>query len=254
MLLILFSLQAVSVLWWIYLQTLPIHTTIWNFLYNGVYGLVFLLGGLTGLFYGMKLGGLKSSVGRATTFIAAGLTFYGIGQFMWVYYNLHTNNNIPYPSPADFLFTASMVLYGIGFWYLLRMYRALLTRRLALELAGALIITWGIILLFIGPPDFNETNMIARTLNFVYPFGDAVLVSLAFVTFRTGGGKVDKSILAFVGGMILLATADTLFTYRNNMGIYWNGDITDLLFSLSGFMLSWGVIRTINSFVKVNTK
>ncbi|MBI1862949.1 hypothetical protein HYS00_02415 [Candidatus Microgenomates bacterium] len=253
MLLILFVLQFLTTVWWIVLQTFPSHSTIWNFVYNGVYGLVFLYGGIVGSAFGTKLGGWKSSIGRATILISSGLLFYGIGQFVWMYYNMYLHNNVPYPSLADLFFILLSPLVGLGFWYILSMYRTFISRRLIIELFITLIVIGSINIIFVTRPDLsNEVGLWGKVLNIYYPLSDSLLASLAFITFRTGGGKFEKSILLFSAGMLLMSTADTLFTFRNNTGAYWNGDITDLLFALGGFTLSWGIIRTLESFVKVD--
>lgn len=251
MLTLLVVLQIIVTAWWLFLQRAPNEPGTWHFLFNGGYGLVFLVGGLGGLYQSFRLGGLRSTVGRAITFVSLGLTSYAIGQFIWMVYNLILTQEVPYPSVSDLFFIVATPLFGIGFWHLLRMYRTFITKRLALELIIAFSLSSGVIILLIGPPDVSyDVNVAARFLNVFYPFADALLVSLAFVTFRTGGGTVDKSMVMFAVGMLLLSAADTLFTYRNNQEVYWNGDVSDLLFAFSGFFISYGVIRTVKSFIK----
>lgn len=134
---------------------------------------------------------------------------------------------------------------------MLKMYRTFITQRILGELLIALILSTGVITLLIGPPDVSYTlDLTTRLLNGYYPLGDALLMALAFIVLRTGGGKMDRSILIIAGGMLLLAAADTLFTYRNNTEIYWNGDVSDLLFAYSGFFLSIGIVKTVKSFIK----
>lgn len=251
MLRLLVILQILVTVWWVYLQQSPGVSDIQHFLFNGMYGLIFLTGGVGGLFHGIRLGGFRSTVGRAITFISLGLSSYGIGQFIWMSYNLIFRQPVPYPSYADLFFITATPLFGIGFWHILRMYRTFITHRLAGELAIAFVIASAAIMFILGLPDVSsELGFGAKFLNVFYPFGDALLVSLAFVTFRTGGGTVDKSIIMYAVGMLLLAAADTVFTYRNNVGIYWNGDISDFLFALSGFFISLGIIKTVRSFLK----
>jgi diguanylate cyclase len=247
MLIILILLQAIVAVWWGYLQLTPDKTTLANYLFNGVYGATFLYGGLLGLFNGLKLGGFRSTVGRSITIISVGLILYALGQYSWLVYNLVLDSEVPYPSIADIFFVLSMPLFAIGFWLILRMYRTFLSAKMVVQLIIGVVIWSALTALVVGTPDLSG-DLVSRFLNSYYPFGDAVLASLAFITFRTGGGKIDRSILMFVAGMLLLAAGDIVFTFRNNNETYWNGDISDILFAASGFFICLGVIRTIKSF------
>ena len=83
----------------------------------------------------------------------------------------------------------------------------------------------------------------AKFLNIVYPAADSLLTALAITILRTEKGIADHpNILFFVFSFIVLAAADTVFSFRSSAGIYWNGDISDLLFAVSGFLTSWGIL------------
>lgn len=251
MLTLLIVLQSTVIVWWVYLQMVPSHTEIGNYLFNGMYGLLFLTGGLYGLWASTRLGGLRSTVGRTVLLISTALLSYSTGQFLWMSFNIFLRDEVPYPSAADFFFASAMPLFGLGFWLILKMYRTFITQRLLVELLIALVVSGGSIILLIGPPDISyNLSLTTRILNVYYPLGDALLMALSFIAFRTSGGKIDRSILAYAGGMLLLAAGDTLFTYRNNLEVYWNGDISDLLFACSGFLMSIGIVKTIRSFAK----
>jgi hypothetical protein len=251
MLKVLIFLQAIVTGWWVYLQFSGDHTLNANYLFNGVYGVIFLYGGVIGSVYAVRLGGLRSTVGRALSLISLALIAYGIGQFIWMYYNLVLHKEVPYPSYADLFFGLTIPVFSLGFWHILKMYRTFLSGKILAQLMIVLFISAGTISVLIGPPDLSgKLDLMSRFLNLYYPLGDALLVSLAFITFRTGGGKIDRSIILYVIGMLLLATADNLFTWRHNNEIYWNGDFSDLLFAFSGFLLSYGVVKTVRSFVK----
>lgn len=101
MLILLIVLQSVVTAWWLYLQMLPDHTWIGNYLFNGLYGLVFMAGGMYGLLASVRLGGLRSTVGRTVLLISSALVSYSIGQFMRMALNIVLKDEIPYPSVAD---------------------------------------------------------------------------------------------------------------------------------------------------------
>lgn len=251
MLTFLLILQTLIAGWWVYLQLLPSHITSYNYLFNGVYGLMFFFGGFVGIRYSVQLGWVQSTVGRALTLVSSALISYGVGQFIWMWYNLILRQEVPYPSYADLFFVLTTPLFGVGFWYMLKMYRTFVTKRYMIEFYIAAIVSTVVITFLIGPPDVSgNLTVLSRALNVYYPLGDSILIALAFIAFRTSGGKMDRNLLMFIIGILLLASGDTLFTFRNNNSLYWNGDITDLLFSFGGFFMSLGVVKTIRSFVK----
>lgn len=245
-------LQIIALFWWVNLQLIPSHTTSWNFWFNGFYGAVFLTGGFIGLFSITQVGGTRSSIGNALLYTSGGIVMYGIGQFVWLGYNL-IGTDVPYPSIADFFFVSFVPLVAVGFWHIFKIFKTEMKRRIIMEFVLTLLVVATIVLTFINQPDLNrELSLGSRLLNMYYPLADSFMIAIAIFTFRLSSDKFNKTILFFIAGLLSHAIADFLFTYNTTQGLYWNGDFSDLLFSIGGFFMGMGVITLVDSFTMID--
>ena len=241
-------LQIVVFAWWALLQVSPNHTSILNFWFNGAYGGIFLIGGLTGLLAISRLGGLRSTVGRGLLYTASGLFLYGIGQILWLWFNL-TGHEVPYPSIADAFFVLLMPCLLLGIWNITLLFIPRIKPLQIFEFVLLTVIILAVTTIFINKPELGiELSPLTNGLNIYYPFADAVIVALSIVALRTVGGKFNIIMLFITVGALLHAIADILFTHSTTVGTYWNGDLSDLLFSLGGFSITVGLITLISLF------
>ena len=245
-------LQIFALFWWVNLQLIPSHTTDWNFWFNGYYGVVFLVGGLIGLFSTSQVGGTKSSIGNALIFTSSGIVMYGIGQMVWLGYNL-MGTDVPYPSLADFFFISFVPLLAVGFWHIFKIFKTEIKRKIIFEFALTLLVVAAVVLTYINQPDLNlELSLESRLLNMYYPLADSFMIAIAIFTFRLSSDKFNKTILFFIIGLLSHAIADFLFTFNTAHNLYWNGDLSDLLFSIGGFFMGMGVISLVDSFTMID--
>ncbi|MBI1862948.1 hypothetical protein HYS00_02410 [Candidatus Microgenomates bacterium] len=246
------TLHAFNTLWWIMLENSFAHqASIWNFLFNGLYGMEYLCGGIIGMYYHRRLGGLKSTIGTSLFFLSMGMIIYSVGAFTWLGYNLLSKTELPYPSWADLFYSLLVPFFVIGLWRLLKMYNAFSSWKRILEFLVLLVIISCVMIFVVIHPDISpHLPFGVNFFNLFYPLGDSFLATLAIIAFRSSGGKMDKSILIFSAGLIVHTSADILFSYRNSHGLYWNGDVSDYVFACAGFMLSLGIVGIIRSFDK----
>ncbi len=247
-LLIAFTLLFVLCLGWdAYLYTLPNHTTSWNFLYNILYGGVFFVGGGIALQYAVRFG-LKTNLGKMLLFLGLGMLSFWGGNIIWVYYTFVLKDAVPFPSLADASYTLLYPLMAIGTVYLLRIYQTLVTKSVIRDSVIIVIVSFAVIFGFFARPDLSsDLPLIQKIINVYYPFGDVVITSIALIALRIGGGKIHFSLYIFSFGLALQTAADLLFTYRNAVGTYWNGDISDLLYTCGAYFISVGLFEIINS-------
>ncbi len=219
----------------------PDHTTDANYSINLLYSLFFFIGAITAFIKSSKIENNKN-LKKSALFFGIGNSFYGIGLLIWSYYNIVLKVDMPYPSWADASF---LVFYpGIiaGIIFLIKAVGEKITRKMLLEGLIVFLIFFGLLYQFIyqnsaGISFFDPTNM----LNFIYLMADSLLTAAALIVLRTEEGiSKHPYILYFVFGFIMLATADTIFSYNSAVGTYWNGDISDLLFAVSGFLTAIG--------------
>lgn len=224
----------------------------WNYLFNTAYALLYFSGGLAAI-WGTKLHGFRSSVGKELFSIAIGMCGFAVGLFIWSYYNMVLKVEIPYPSLADIFFILYIPFIAYGIINLLREFGMLFSKRIICESAGIFIIA-GILIFFFGnPPDLSPTlPFFTKALNIFYLLGDSFLITLGFMLIRLTQGHIHQSFFFFIAALLVMALADLVFGYRTGAQMYWNGDISDLLYALSGCLFSLGVVKIVSVQLRIN--
>lgn len=214
-----------------------------NFIFNLAYSAVFILGAIFASVNFKKFSG-SPDLKRSMLFYGLGMIAYALGLFVWTYYNLILRVDIPYPSLADAAFLLYYPGVILGTYFLLKSFGGALTSKLIVEGILVMLVLFVSLYLFLNQTSLGpDVTTGAKILNILYPFFDSFLVALAITILRTEIGISEHpNILYFVFSFIILAVADTLFSFRQAAGIYWNGDISDLLFAVSGFLTSLGIL------------
>jgi hypothetical protein len=240
---------ALTVIWDIALYFLPQHDTVWNYLFNICYATFFLYALFVGI-YGAKHLGLQSAMGKALLFLGLGSGAYGLATYIWVFYNIVLHVEVPFPSIADVFFLLLAPLMAIGCWHLISTLRSQVTSNHVLESVGILIIACVIIFGFVYKVEIAQNvPFLTNVINVLYPLGDVALICLAFIVWRTGGGKIHHGVRVLVVVMLLQTIADSIFTVQTSTDTYWNGGIADAMWALAGFVFSLAVIKLYNDFV-----
>lgn len=218
----------------------PTHTTNLNYLYNASYGLNFLLASYLSFSF------LKAFPKQQSALLsfASAFTSFTVAQAIWIYYNLFTNTEIPYPGPADFFWVLFYFLIALGVVLLLKSFSVSLTFSNLMEI---LVISGLIFLIISSFLSLNNTQVglpfLTKLLNYAYPICDSILIALSITALRSHIGRLNSNFLYFIFGFIALTIGDTTFAYQTTLETYWNGNITDLTYAISGFLL---LIATIN--------
>lgn len=224
--------------------------TMWNYGFNVGYAFLYLTGGLIAL-VGLKHLGFKSTLGQQLLYFSIGLLGYTAGQFIWSFYNIVLKVDTPYPSIADAFFILYIPFIGMALANLLRVFYSIVTVRLILESIGVFALSTLIIFTSIGIGNSESgAPLLTRIFDILYPLGDITLITMIFLLIRVTQGRIHKSILYFIAALLVMVIADFTFTYRTSKEIYWNGDITDVLFATSGFLLSLGIIHVLSRIPK----
>lgn len=245
------TLFAVSLIWDFTLYTNTDKTTFFHFLYNLVYGSIFIFGGLVTLFYSVQFS-LSTNLGKMLLFFGLGLLSFATGNIIWYFYNNFLQVEIPFPSIADVMYISFYPLMVIGTLYLLKIYKTLVTQNIVRDSIIIVIISFIVIFTIFSRLDLlSDFTLIQKFVNVFYPVGDAVIIALTLIALRIGGGKLHPSLYIFTFGLLMQSVADLLFNYRNAIGVYWNGDIADLFFSFGGYFMSFGIFEIINNLNQV---
>ena len=246
---------AVIVIWWLvlYLQNIRYETV--NYLYQFAFGLIPLLGGISGIIKSKKWGGLKSKVGSALFYISLGLVTWGIGQMFWsVLYNIILKVEVPYPSLADIGYVLSWPLWAVG---IIKLSHATGARFSLIRFKGKvfLFVIPIILVLF----SYYFLVVVARGglltdisggylkvfFDLAYPTGDVVILTLAVLiyglSFNYLGGKFKLPIIILLLGFVVNYFVDFSFSYVTTAETYYNGHWVDLLFPTAMMLIAFGV-------------
>lgn len=217
-----------------------------------MYGAIFFTGGAIAIKYAVGFS-LKTNIGKMLFFLGLGLFSFWGGNIIWVYYTFFLRIPIPYPSYADVSYALLPPLMTVGMVYLLRVYKTLLTKNVIRDSILIIIISFVVIFGFFARPNLSsELPFIQNFFSVYFPFSDVVIVSIALIALRIGGGKMHPSLYIFSFGLVLQTVADLLFTYRIAVETYWNGDISDLFYTLSAYTMSIGLFEIIHSLSQVS--
>jgi hypothetical protein len=235
------ALFAVCLGFDIFLHTLSSHTTVWNNLYGLLYGLQFLFGGLISIFGSRRL--TREQGKRA--FMLWGLALLGQagGLFIWAVYNFFLGVAVPFPSLAD----ASFILFHIGMGFGLWEYRNLFEEDNSdfgwLSTVPLVVIACIMVFIVLRRPDLStQLPLMQRIVNVTATVGDAFIISMALTTALIRELR-SFGFLTLILGLVMFAVAEFTFTYEAAKGIFWAGDLADLIYTISGFILSIGIIK-----------
>jgi hypothetical protein len=230
---------AIIVAWDIVLYLREDKATDLNYLFNVGYA-VFFLAGAAASFLFARRHRWQTNLGKAFVIIGAGLLGWGLGNFVWAYYNVVLKVEVPYPSLADGVYILFYPLLAIGAWYIVKMYSPFLTTVLVIE-SLVIILVATAVTFSIYSPDLEGLSGVQQFFSLAYPIGDVIILSTALIALRIGGGHVRRGFLIFIVGVLLQTIGDYLFTYRTNKEIYWNGDIADSFYAVAAFVMAVGV-------------
>lgn len=83
-------------------------------------------------------------------------------------------------------------------------------------------------------------------LDIVYPLGGFVGLTVAVIvsglSFKYLGGVYKLDIYSLLLGLFGMFVCDVIFSYTTTVGTYYNANFGDLLFGISWFLISFGVL------------
>lgn len=201
--------------------------------------------------YGAKKVGLYTYIGKALFFLGLGMFFTFIGALVWDYYDFVLNIESPYPSWADLFFAMFVFLTAISLWLFLKIYNVYLSKRIIIESIFIFIFIPSILFFIFGLPlIFTKTSAATTFFNLFYSLSDAFILTMAYIVLRTSSEKMFYGIFYLVAGLIFTATGDIIFSYRLSTDQYYFGDISDVLFIISGLIMTTGAYLIAKNFTE----
>ena len=241
-------------IYWSYLQFLPSKDTLLNYFFNVIVAFFYLISGIISHLFYQKTNDLRLK----NIFMLFGLSLfsYSLGNFIWAYYNIISRTEIPFPSLADLFYILYPIFIGAGFWYILDLFNFKPSKtNIKLSLIIVLLVFFIVFFIFNKPTIDNSQPVLTTLLNFFYPLSDSFLIALGIISF-TAVGQISYGMFSIITALFFMAAGDITFSYRQTNKIYWNGDISDLLFLISVIFMITGIyrlyIKTNNNDLKLN--
>lgn len=240
------GLFIVFSLWWLLLQTLYINHGEHRQVFSALYGIMALWGALWGFGVAQKWGGFKSALGKSLIFFSLGLLFQEFGQIVYSFYIYYLRIDIPYPSIGDIGYFGSVILYIFGIFMLWKVVRITITTQ---SIKGKLqfifiplILLFGSYFAFLQGYSFIDTAPLQIALDFGYPIGQAICVSMALITLISThnflGGVMKRPIVFLLIALIVQYLSDSVFLYQVSNGTWVVGGFNDYLYFISYFLMT----------------
>lgn len=224
------------------------------------YQIIAWFGVICGFYFSGLWGGWKSLVGRANLLFSFGLLAQSFGQSVFSYF-FYQGQEVPYPSLADLGFFLSIPLYIYSAALLVKFSSLSSTQRSFKNLLTAIIIPAAMLVLsymfFLRGYEFDWTNTLKVILDFGYPLGQAVYVSLAILALlgaqRIMGGLMMVPTLWFIFALVIQFFADYVFLYLSNSELYMGIgiDAVDFLYLTAYTFMAISLIKLGQTFYKV---
>jgi hypothetical protein len=244
--------------WWLVIRFgSPSNNTLeW---FSGTYGVMAIVGAYLGFRISSLWGGRKSLIGRAIQFFAISLLAQEFGQITYSLYTLAFHKEIPYPSIGDIGYFGSVLLYIYGSILLARAVVVKFSAKEYVRRSVAIIIP--IIILaasyfeFLKGYQFDWSQPLTIFLDFGYPLGQAVYVSIALLVFLLSrkylGGVMRPVILTILLALAVQYTADFMFLFQTNRGTWTTAGVNDYIYLISYFVMTVALIRFSTVFKKM---
>jgi hypothetical protein len=260
---LLLTLIAVAfTLWWLSFQDIVQEQGLSVQWFGGTYGVIALIGSIIGFSAAQKWGGFKTVLGKALMFFSLGLLAQEVGQLIYTYYVYGAKIQIPYPSWGDAAYFGSVLLYITAAVYLTRLSGAKFTfKRMGYKVVAFLI---PVLLLatsywvFLHNHQYDTTKPVTVFLDFGYPMGQAIYISLAITAYLLSrkmlGGLMRTGIILMILALFTQYISDFSFLYQSSRGTYLAGRWVDLLYLTSYFLMSVALIQFLSVYKEIKRK
>ncbi len=219
-------------------------------IWSGSYQLLAIIGGVWGLRVAIKWGGFRSLFGRVLSFFALGLFAQSFGQSYYsaIYY---LGREAVYPSLGDVGYFGSVLLYIYAAYLLIKVCYIKISVTKKIDLLKVLSIPSLLLALsywvFLRDYEFDFSAPVKIFLDFGYPFGQAIYVSLALIVIifsrKILGGLMKKPTIFLLLALIMQYISDYSFLYLSSRGWWVAGGINDYMYLVSYYLMTVALVN-----------
>jgi|SRR5579884_478664 len=185
--------------------------------------------------------GLAGRLRRGWMLMGGSCLAWGLGMVVWTTYESILGRAVPFPSPADigFLATVPLAVAALLIFPTAPQRPAAQARTVVDGLvigASLLIVSW---ILALGPVVHQGASALADFLAIAYPLGDVIMATIvlfAMARSRLGSPLGRATLLLLGGGLLAACVADSGFSYLVLQNAYTTGNRIDIGWFL-GYLL-----------------
>jgi|SRR3989344_602283 len=248
--------------WWISMFMRNLTEGTENNAFTLIYPWLSLVGGIFGLYASRQWGGLKSAFGKCLTFLAVGLLLQFFGQAAYAYYIYIEGIEVPYPSLGDVGYFGSIILYILGALYIGKVTGIKFRLKSYLARGQALVIPIILLLLsyiiFLNNYELDPSQDLKTFLDFGYPFGQAVYVSIAIsiilLSRKMLGGLMKGPVILLLISLLIQYMCDFTFLYQSSQGTWYVGGVNDYMYFVSYFFMTLSLIFINATFKEIESE
>lgn len=254
------SCFALLTAWWLIEQFIRLQNPAFESNFAHVYGITAILGGIWGLAIAKHWGGFKSALGKAVGFLSIGLLAQFFGQFAYSLYFFIFQLEVPYPSIGDLGFFGSIAFYILGVWYLAKVTGIKIGIKSFANKLQAIVIPVLMLVaaytLFLQGYEFDWNTPLTIFLDFGYPLGQAIYISIAILTYTLSrnllGGIMKNRILFILGALLVQFLSDYTFLYQAKSGTWHPGGVNDFMYLVAYFLMTIALVelKTVYDYLK----
>jgi len=243
------ALFFVLSIWWVIILLSGTTDAPQNNIFGFIYGGFSLWGGVLGFYVAQKWGGFKSVMGKAILFLTLGLLFQAFGQYTFWYINYFLKIKVPYPGIPDIGYFGTIPCYIIAAILLAKVSGVKVSMQSYSHKIQAIIIPLIILgigySLFLRDYNFHEVSPLQIFLDYGYPLGQAMYISIGILTFSLSrgilGGIMRSRIILVIFAFFLQFLADYIFVYYHNL--YFPASFIDYFYLLAYVAMSLSLIE-----------
>lgn len=225
------------------------------------YQIMSWVGAVFGFWSAIHWGGRKSVMGRAILAFSVGLLLQAFGQSVYAYYALFGGIEVPYPSLGDLGFFGSIPCYIYGTIMLGRVTGTRVSLKRYSEKISAIILPAVLLIcsyvMFLRGYEFVDVPWLTALLDFGYPLGQAVYVSLAVLILifskKSLGGLMRKPLQFLLLALVVQYAADYMFLYQISRETWFAGGLNDVVYLLAYCIMTIALIRIYRAFESIKS-
>ena len=219
--------------------------------FPSIYGVMALWGAVWGVIISHKWGWLKSIMGKAILMFSLGLFAQEFGQIVYAYLSFYKHIEVPYPSLGDLGYFGSIPLYIYGVVLIARASGVTIGLKSFKSKIQAVVLPTIVLIasyiLFLQGYKFDWSDPIKIFLDFGYPFGQAIYISFAILTYLLSrgvlGGIMKSKILFIIFALGIQFVSDYIFLYQSSRGTWHVGEINDYMYLTAYFFMTLALIQ-----------